>query len=143
MAKVPCRYFANSPTDKRFCPYGDDCFYKHEDENGQLHVFSSGATTLLPAFKERQARLTRQRARRRPFGDLLYGSPNRLRQIVEVLGRMYPEDSNTGTWPELYDDAVGDWGDDGEDDEDDEDGDREDLDWTVDDLVEELGILGL
>ncbi|KZS94422.1 hypothetical protein SISNIDRAFT_439915 [Sistotremastrum niveocremeum HHB9708] len=42
MKRVKCKYFERSIPGLRFCPYGRDCFYKHEDENGQEYVFQKG-----------------------------------------------------------------------------------------------------
>ncbi|KAG8980077.1 hypothetical protein FRB94_010864 [Tulasnella sp. JGI-2019a] len=95
MAKVGCKYFLKSPANKRFCPYGDDCFYKHEDENGQVHKFDSGASTLLPAFKARQERESRRRARQHQRSILNYDSDGRdpFDFLSETIGSMHPEES--------------------------------------------------
>ncbi|OBZ73831.1 E3 ubiquitin-protein ligase makorin-1 [Grifola frondosa] len=42
MARVPCRYFQKSPSSKRFCPFGKDCFYQHQNEDGTPYVFTLG-----------------------------------------------------------------------------------------------------
>jgi E3 ubiquitin-protein ligase makorin len=47
MKKVRCRYFEASPPNKRFCPFGKDCFYKHQDENGQDYVFEKGVEDCM------------------------------------------------------------------------------------------------
>ncbi|KAG8880935.1 hypothetical protein FRB97_000328 [Tulasnella sp. 331] len=153
MARVPCKYFLRSPSHKRFCPYGDDCFYKHEDENGQLHKFDSGASTLLPAFKARQARESRQRARRRRANDLglSYGSDGS--DPLDILGDAIdglPGGESAGlaaalelirsgvspreAWSSLYDAIGGDEDDDYEDEWHDQD--RSDQEWDIEDLVE-------
>ncbi|TFK92438.1 hypothetical protein K466DRAFT_480547 [Polyporus arcularius HHB13444] len=41
MARVKCRYFERS-SRKRFCPFGKDCFFKHENDDGTPYVFSYG-----------------------------------------------------------------------------------------------------
>ncbi|KAI0731156.1 hypothetical protein C8Q76DRAFT_612209 [Earliella scabrosa] len=43
MARVKCKYFENSPKGKRSCPFGKECFYKHENEDGTPYVFERGA----------------------------------------------------------------------------------------------------
>jgi len=76
MAKMPCRYFVQSKADKRFCPYGYDCFYKHEGADGKPYKFPFGVNTMMSLFKERQANLVRQRNRghlgRRSSSDALF-----------------------------------------------------------------------
>ncbi|KAI1796654.1 hypothetical protein LXA43DRAFT_879389 [Ganoderma leucocontextum] len=52
MARVKCRqvevhhsrdtYFEQSRPEKRFCPFGKDCFYKHENVDGTPYVFDRG-----------------------------------------------------------------------------------------------------
>ncbi|KDQ61564.1 hypothetical protein JAAARDRAFT_123149 [Jaapia argillacea MUCL 33604] len=42
MARVPCRYFQQSRRDKRFCPFGKDCFYQHTNDDGTPFVFEQG-----------------------------------------------------------------------------------------------------
>ncbi|KAJ3089811.1 hypothetical protein HK102_005445, partial [Quaeritorhiza haematococci] len=34
LAKIPCRYFENSPSADRTCPFGDECLYAHNDASG-------------------------------------------------------------------------------------------------------------
>ncbi|KAI0714210.1 hypothetical protein C8T65DRAFT_573653 [Cerioporus squamosus] len=41
MARIKCKYFERS-SRKRFCPFGKDCFYKHENEDGTPYVFPYG-----------------------------------------------------------------------------------------------------
>jgi len=52
MARVPCRYFERSSPLRRFCPYGSDCFYKHENPNGSTHRFDHGVDRMMMVFKE-------------------------------------------------------------------------------------------
>jgi len=52
MARVPCRYFSNSNPNQPFCPYGDDCFYKHESGGGQSHNLGYGVDRMMSLFKE-------------------------------------------------------------------------------------------
>ncbi|KAG9017251.1 hypothetical protein FRB90_001222 [Tulasnella sp. 427] len=53
MAKITCRYFESSPHHKRFCPYGFDCFYKHEDPiTGVKHEFNHGVDEMMVRYKE-------------------------------------------------------------------------------------------
>ncbi|KAH9935942.1 uncharacterized protein BXZ73DRAFT_45332 [Epithele typhae] len=40
MSRVKCKYFEKSPVIKRFCPFGDDCFYLHEGLDGKAHKFN-------------------------------------------------------------------------------------------------------
>ncbi|KZT27820.1 hypothetical protein NEOLEDRAFT_1059740 [Neolentinus lepideus HHB14362 ss-1] len=48
MARVPCRYFGKSPPNDRFCPFGRDCFYQHQNEDGTPYVFDKGLRHYLP-----------------------------------------------------------------------------------------------
>ncbi|KAI0352366.1 hypothetical protein OH77DRAFT_1409242 [Trametes cingulata] len=43
MARVKCKYFEKSRPNRRFCPFGKDCFYKHENADGTPYVFEYGA----------------------------------------------------------------------------------------------------
>ncbi|KAM5533849.1 hypothetical protein V8D89_012512 [Ganoderma adspersum] len=43
LASVKCRYFEQSRPEKRFCPFGKECFFKHENVDGTPHVFEHGA----------------------------------------------------------------------------------------------------
>jgi len=53
MAKIPCKYFQKSTPEKRFCPYGKDCFYEHKDEDGNPYEFTEGVDTLMEKYKHR------------------------------------------------------------------------------------------
>ncbi|TFK51721.1 hypothetical protein OE88DRAFT_1629053 [Heliocybe sulcata] len=48
MARVPCRYFQKSPSQDRFCPFGADCFYQHQNDDGTPYVFDKGIKHYLP-----------------------------------------------------------------------------------------------
>ncbi|KAI0704286.1 hypothetical protein BC835DRAFT_1262279 [Cytidiella melzeri] len=45
MAHVPCKYFEKS--QKRFCPFGKDCFYQHLNNDGTPHTFKAGVNSLI------------------------------------------------------------------------------------------------
>ncbi|KAF9557323.1 hypothetical protein CPC08DRAFT_668777 [Agrocybe pediades] len=50
MARVPCRYFQKSlrrNKEQPLCPYGKDCFYKHENDDGTLYVFEEGVDVCM------------------------------------------------------------------------------------------------
>ncbi|KAF8511846.1 hypothetical protein BU17DRAFT_54356 [Hysterangium stoloniferum] len=47
MARVPCRYFVNSPPDERYCPFGKDCFYQHKNADGTPFVFMDGVDVMM------------------------------------------------------------------------------------------------
>ncbi|CAE6454852.1 unnamed protein product [Rhizoctonia solani] len=51
LGKIPCRYFVKSPPHKRFCPYGKDCFYQHQNEDGTPYVFDLGADEMMEKHK--------------------------------------------------------------------------------------------
>ncbi|KAI8996578.1 hypothetical protein BD414DRAFT_408568 [Trametes punicea] len=47
MSRVKCKYFEKSRPEKRFCPFGKDCFYKHENSDGTPYVFEHGASYYM------------------------------------------------------------------------------------------------
>ncbi|KAI0820800.1 hypothetical protein BC628DRAFT_1329536 [Trametes gibbosa] len=47
MARVKCKYFEKSRPHNRFCPFGKECFYKHENADGTLFVFEHGAAYYM------------------------------------------------------------------------------------------------
>jgi E3 ubiquitin-protein ligase makorin len=44
LKRIKCRYFENSPPHRRYCPFGRDCFYKHEGLDGKDYVFEHDFT---------------------------------------------------------------------------------------------------
>ncbi|KAJ2927818.1 hypothetical protein H1R20_g9276, partial [Candolleomyces eurysporus] len=50
MARVQCRYFEKSIGKSPMCPFGKDCFYKHEKPDGTLHVFQEGASVWMRRY---------------------------------------------------------------------------------------------
>ncbi|KAG8708662.1 hypothetical protein FRC08_018776 [Ceratobasidium sp. 394] len=48
---IPCKYFIASPPEKRFCPYGKDCFYQHLNDDGTTHVFREGVEAMMERHK--------------------------------------------------------------------------------------------
>ncbi|TFK25620.1 hypothetical protein FA15DRAFT_590166 [Coprinopsis marcescibilis] len=51
MARVPCKYFEKTKADGvPMCPFGKDCFYKHEKADGTPHVFEEGASFWLKKY---------------------------------------------------------------------------------------------
>lgn len=52
MARVKCRYFEKSKPHDRFCPFGKECFYKHENPDGTPYVFEHGATYYMQVSAE-------------------------------------------------------------------------------------------
>ncbi|KAH6916184.1 makorin-2 [Coprinopsis sp. MPI-PUGE-AT-0042] len=56
MARVPCRYFVKTRTSaKPMCPFGKDCFYKHEKTDGSIYVFSEGVDVSMRRYAARHA----------------------------------------------------------------------------------------
>jgi E3 ubiquitin-protein ligase makorin len=56
MARVPCKYFIKTRTSpKPMCPFGKDCFYKHEKTDGSIHVFSEGVDVSMRRYAARYA----------------------------------------------------------------------------------------
>ncbi|KAA1468815.1 hypothetical protein DENSPDRAFT_771943 [Dentipellis sp. KUC8613] len=41
-SRIPCRYFQESQPNDRFCPFGRDCIYLHENEDGTPYIFHAG-----------------------------------------------------------------------------------------------------
>ncbi|CDO73293.1 hypothetical protein BN946_scf185008.g55 [Trametes cinnabarina] len=56
MARVKCKYFERSKPSKRFCPFGKDCFYKHENADGTPFVFEHGASHYMNRGPSRRSR---------------------------------------------------------------------------------------
>ncbi|KAJ3006354.1 hypothetical protein NUW54_g3970 [Trametes sanguinea] len=55
MARVKCRHFEKSKANKKlFCPFGKDCFYKHETADGTLYVFEHGASHYMNRMPSRR-----------------------------------------------------------------------------------------
>ncbi|OCH93655.1 hypothetical protein OBBRIDRAFT_724329 [Obba rivulosa] len=42
MARVPCKHFQQSPPERRYCPFGQDCFYQHLNADGTPFIFKHG-----------------------------------------------------------------------------------------------------
>ncbi|KZV66129.1 hypothetical protein PENSPDRAFT_585751 [Peniophora sp. CONT] len=47
-SRIPCKYFKASPQHDRYCPFGIDCLYKHENADGTLYVFNRGVDFYMP-----------------------------------------------------------------------------------------------
>ncbi|KAL7280758.1 hypothetical protein ACG7TL_005702 [Trametes sanguinea] len=56
MARVKCRYFEQSKPNRRYCPFGKDCFYKHENADGTPYVFEHGASYYMNRTPSRRRR---------------------------------------------------------------------------------------
>lgn len=84
MARINCRYFEKSSPIKRFCPYGSDCFYKHEDPiTGTVHRFDYGVEKMMLQYKEEIQRAARRgQARYRLSNPHAYWDPA---DVVEDL----------------------------------------------------------
>ena len=59
------RYFAAN-SERPFCPYGRDCFYRHLKADGTEHVFNQGVDVLMEQFKRQRQRQGMLRPRQ-PF----------------------------------------------------------------------------
>ncbi|EAU90213.2 makorin-2 [Coprinopsis cinerea okayama7 len=56
MSRVPCKYFQQSKSKpERMCPFGKDCFYKHENDDGTPYVFTEGADVWLRKWARRNS----------------------------------------------------------------------------------------
>ncbi|KAG8902036.1 hypothetical protein FRB99_004860 [Tulasnella sp. 403] len=69
MGKVSCKYFERSLPGRRSCPYGDDCFYKHEEEEGKRYMFNHGVDQMMDVFKNELRRQPRRRRRMIIYDD--------------------------------------------------------------------------
>lgn len=56
---VYCRYFEESPEEEKFCPFGHDCLYKHENADGTPHVFPRGVDFYMTVSQSPSLVLTR------------------------------------------------------------------------------------
>ncbi|KAH9166326.1 hypothetical protein EDB89DRAFT_1857551 [Lactarius sanguifluus] len=48
LQRIPCRYFTTSKPDCRYCPFGRDCMYQHQNEDGTPYIFNKGADFHMP-----------------------------------------------------------------------------------------------
>ncbi|KAH9072112.1 hypothetical protein EDB83DRAFT_196514 [Lactarius deliciosus] len=48
LQRIPCRYFTASKPDSRYCPFGRDCMYQHQNEDGTPYIFNKGADFHMP-----------------------------------------------------------------------------------------------
>jgi E3 ubiquitin-protein ligase makorin len=64
LARTPCRRFEENLRlrGRAFCPFGRDCFYRHLDEDGTVHVFEQG---IEETMQETRLRREQAEARRR------------------------------------------------------------------------------
>lgn len=62
MALVKCKYFEDSPEEEKFCPFGHDCSYKHENADGTPHVFPHGVDYYMARWRSRKSGSYRQSA---------------------------------------------------------------------------------
>ncbi|KAG6381587.1 hypothetical protein JVT61DRAFT_181 [Boletus reticuloceps] len=57
MARIACKYFdETSRTGKPCCPFGTDCFYRHTNSDGTLHVFHHGAKHSMNVYRRYRLR---------------------------------------------------------------------------------------
>ncbi|KAF8141648.1 hypothetical protein EV363DRAFT_1467263 [Boletus edulis] len=57
MARIACKYFdETSRTGKPCCPFGTDCFYRHTNSDGTLHVFHHGAKHSMNVYRRHRLR---------------------------------------------------------------------------------------
>ncbi|KAH9034656.1 hypothetical protein EDB84DRAFT_1588215 [Lactarius hengduanensis] len=49
LQRIPCRYFTASKPDGRYCPFGRDCMYQHQNEDGTPYIFNKGADFHMPS----------------------------------------------------------------------------------------------
>ncbi|KAM6496926.1 hypothetical protein JOM56_007399 [Amanita muscaria] len=74
-ARLPCRYFQESKTrnpKKPFCPFGKDCFYQHNNDDGTKHVFKDGVDVCMKIHSFRRQHSDFNFTRRRPSGDIQF-----------------------------------------------------------------------
>ncbi|PIL24964.1 hypothetical protein GSI_12851 [Ganoderma sinense ZZ0214-1] len=75
MARVKCRHFEQSPPGKRFCPFGNECFFKHENVDGTSYLFQHGADFYMG-----------RRGSRRNESDFEWEHPNdNLEQMLDGI----------------------------------------------------------
>jgi len=59
LAKIPCKYFSKRRGPNRYCPFGRDCFYQHQNTDGTPYVFEHGTEEMRAAQQRRNARRAR------------------------------------------------------------------------------------
>lgn len=80
--------------DKPFCPYGRDCFYKHELADGTPYVFTEGVDTLMERWKRRRQTeaVRRQPSNERNFALAIRSIADSLFEIAAgVSGAQMPQ----------------------------------------------------
>ncbi|TFY78815.1 hypothetical protein EWM64_g5196 [Hericium alpestre] len=50
MARIKCKYFLESKPNDRFCPFGRDCLYQHQNDDGTPYVFKHGTDYYMPRW---------------------------------------------------------------------------------------------
>ncbi|KAH9004720.1 hypothetical protein EDB86DRAFT_2885108 [Lactarius hatsudake] len=53
LQRIPCRYFTASKPDSRYCPFGRDCMYQHQNEDGTPYIFNKGVDFHMPQQRVR------------------------------------------------------------------------------------------
>lgn len=93
------RYFERSPPNRRFCPYGSDCFYRHEDIlTGTIHQFDHGVDEMMVKYKE-----SLQRAARRHQARYRLNNPHTYMDPSEVVEDLLAELESLSDGPDPLD----------------------------------------
>ncbi|KAH9967278.1 hypothetical protein BC827DRAFT_1123841 [Russula dissimulans] len=48
LQRIPCKYFTSSNPERRYCPFGRDCMYQHQNEDGTPYTFTRGVDYYMP-----------------------------------------------------------------------------------------------
>lgn len=84
MARIPCKYFQKSSPGNRSCPFGRDCFYRHQEADGSNFIFPYGADHYLNRERDHAQSLISLWNRIRPDPE----PADVLRTLTEIRSRL-------------------------------------------------------
>lgn len=73
LQRVPCRYFTASNPDCRYCPFGRDCMYQHQNGDGTPYIFNKGVDFYMPQQRVRMRGILNSEAMSRSLYEYIRG----------------------------------------------------------------------
>jgi len=89
LQRIPCKYFIVSNPGYRYCPFGRDCMYQHQNDDGTPFIFSRGVDHYMPQRDRRLPGFLRESLRdvfSRSTFDYYYPGYNPWADRVEPWG---------------------------------------------------------